>query len=84
MEITNVIDLPELRSNLLSVKKMSDARIDDLFTRKNVCEKATMQHKKDMIAVAHMRRNLYELQLELETIGSSASMCAHQLTSREK
>ena len=80
VEITNVIDLPELRSNLLSFKKMSDAGIDDLFTRKKVCEKAIMQHKKDMIAVAHLRQNLYELQLELETIGSSASMCISEVS----
>lgn len=80
VEIKNVIYLPDLRSNLLSVKKMSEAGIDVLFTRENGCEKAIMKHMKEVIAVAHMRRNLYELQLELETTGSSASMCTSEVS----
>nr|XP_029717511.1 uncharacterized protein LOC115260614 [Aedes albopictus] len=75
-EMQHVVCLPELRSNLLSVKKLSKAGIDVLFTRQNGTEKAVMKHDGDVIAVAQLRRNLYELELDLETVDKSANMSA--------
>ena len=74
LEMKNVIYLPELRSNLVSVKKMTHAGIDVLFTREDGFEKALMKLEKDVIGVAHMKQNLYELELQLET-RRSANMC---------
>ncbi|XP_062556877.1 uncharacterized protein LOC134221706 [Armigeres subalbatus] len=43
-EMKNVVFLPDLRGNLLSVKKLSKAGIDVLFTRQSGTEKAVMKH----------------------------------------
>lgn len=64
-EMKNVVYLPQLRGNLLSVKRLSKAGIDVLFTNDGG-EKAVLKIKGDVIAVAYLKNNLYELELDVE------------------
>lgn len=63
-EMKSVVYLPELRGNLLSVKRLSKAGIDVLFTNDGR-EKAVLMIKGSVIAVAYLKNNLYELELNV-------------------
>lgn len=75
-ELKNVIFVPELRGNLLSVKKMSQGGIDVMFTTRGGKHQAVMKKKNAIIGVAHLRGNLYELDLDLNVTEATANVCA--------
>lgn len=56
----NVIVLPELRENLLSIKKLSQAGIDVLFSGGG----AEFELNDEVIGEAFLNGNMYELELE--------------------
>ena len=76
VEMKNVVFLPELRGNLLSVKKLSEAGVDVLFTGCRGQEKAVLKFNDAVIAVAYLRNNLYELELEVNMWRGTANLCA--------
>ena len=51
VEMKNVVFLPELRTNLLSVEKLSEARVDVLFTGSRGQEKAVLKFNDAVIAL---------------------------------
>lgn len=81
-EIKNVVYLADLRGNLLSVKKMSRAGVDVLFTRNDGTEKTAMKFNGDVIDIAQLLRNLHVLELKLETDGGSSNLCTTKVSNK--
>lgn len=69
ISLKNVLFVPDLRANLLSVKKMAKADLDVTFTKKE----AIMKQGRDLIARCPMRGDFYELDLRVDTV--AANMC---------
>ncbi len=53
--------VPDLRDNLLSVRKFTNAGIEVKFVR----EKATIFYNNEVIATAQLHGNLYELLIDI-------------------
>lgn len=58
----NVLYVPELRENFISVRKMADAGIDVLFSG----SVAVLKKNGKLLSTGHLRGGLYELELSLE------------------
>lgn len=69
IDIKRVYYVPDLRHNLLSVKSLTRSGIEVLFSD-NV---ATIKKNGEIVGVARLKNDLYELQLEI--VRSSANSC---------
>lgn len=74
VEMKQIVFLPEL-----SVKKLSKAEVDVLFTGGPGREKAVMKFIGAVIAETYLRNNLYELELEVNMSGGTANLCGQAI-----
>lgn len=70
----NVLYVPELRDNLMSVKKLVKAGVVVIFCG----SVAVLKKNNEVIATANLRGNLYEIEVDIPV--SSANMCQTEAT----
>lgn len=67
--LKDVLFVPDLRANLLSVKKIAKADLDVTFTKKEAIRK----HGRDLITRCPMRGDFYEHDIRVDTV--AVNMC---------
>lgn len=69
--IKNVLYVPELKSNLLSVRRLAEKGLSVIFTENNI----TIKRKNEVIVQGYPEGLLYKIHLHLETTSRSENSC---------